>query len=97
MSKDKFKAFLKTENTGTCSVLAAKPRCSLVDKDNLVSCGSCALHKNIIQTGGLPVCNGMIGQAKAVSVLRDTGCSKAVVRLTSETQRCTLVDGSTKE
>ena len=69
-----------------------------------MSCGSCALHENILQPGGLPVCNGMIG-SKRGTVLRDTGCSTAVVRralvraeqLTGETQRCTLVNGSTKE
>ena len=103
-SKDKFAAFLKTEKAGACSVLAAKPSCPPVDEESLVSCGSCALHENILQPGGLPVCNGMIG-SKRVTVLRDTGCSTAVVRralvraeqLTGETQRCTLVDGSTKE
>ena len=84
--------------------MAAKPSCPPVDDESLVSCGSCALHENILQPGGLPVCNGMIG-FKRVTVLCDTGCSTAVVRhelvraeqLTGETQRCTLVDGSTEE
>lgn len=50
---------------------------------------------------GMPTCKGMVSNTE-VSVLRDTGCSKAVVRselvtpdqYTGESQTCLLIDGT---
>ena len=50
---------------------------------------------------GMPTCKGMVSDIE-VSVLRDTGCSKAVVRselvkadqYTGQSQTCLLIDGT---
>ena len=57
----------------------------------------------LVPSGSMPTSEGYIGDCK-VKVLRDTGCSSAVVRLdlvdpsdlTGEMQKCVLMDGTTK-
>ena len=57
----------------------------------------------LVPSGSMPTSEGYIGDRK-VKVLRDTGCSSAVVRLdlvdpsdlTGEMQKCVLMDGTTK-
>ena len=57
----------------------------------------------LVPSGSMPTSEGYIGDRK-VKVLRDMGCSSAVVRLdlvdpsdlTGEMQKCVLMDGTTK-
>ena len=66
--------------------------------------GACDCHRQRSDVVNMPVMEGRIGD-KEVKVLRDTGCSSAVVRsdlvsdgqLTGRSQACLLIDGTVRE
>ena len=68
-----------------------------------MSCNS-SVGEPVSHPPGMPTCKGLVSGTE-VSVLRDTGCSSAVVRselvskeqLTGKTQRCILIDGTKRE
>ena len=64
-----------------------------------------ATDQNLAGLHHMPVVSGRVGSEKAVSILRDTGCSTCVVRrdlidptnLTGETQDIILMDGTVRQ
>ena len=98
------KESLKLENTTDTSVVVQNMQ-SIDLKPNILnmSCDS-EVGKPDSHPRGMPTCKGMIGKT-SVSVLRDTGCTTAVVReelisesqFTGEKQKCILIDGTVRE
>ena len=99
------------ETASACLQTNKLRKCCVNENDVTLECGhklplmSAACNKdNAGKIKEMPISTGYIGETE-ISVLRDTGCSGAVVKLdlvnkeqfTGETQHCVLIDGTVRK